>query len=104
MCLVFLGKGIYTKETSNFFFEPRTDRDGGPGGGGTRYIIGEMYSISCMAEVVRPYIDPRLPTMSGRSKSGFHRPGRHCLHQGGGGGRVLDIMYPISCMAVVVWP
>ena len=28
-------------------------------------------------------IDPRIPTMLGRSTSGFHRPGRHCL--GGGG-------------------
>ena len=26
-------------------------------------------------------IDPRIPTMSGRSTSGFHQPGRHCLHQ-----------------------
>ena len=25
--------------------------------------------------------DPRFPTMPGRSTSGFHRPGRHCLHQ-----------------------
>ena len=30
-------------------------------------------------------LDPRIPTMAGRSMSGFHRPGR----QGGGGvGRV----------------
>ena len=34
-----------------------------------------MHGRSCMA------IDPRIPTMSGRSMSGFHRPGRHCLHQ-----------------------
>ena len=26
-------------------------------------------------------IDPRIPTMPGRSTSGFHQPGRHCLHQ-----------------------
>ena len=26
-------------------------------------------------------IDPRIPTMSGRSTSGFHQPGRHCLNQ-----------------------
>ena len=26
-------------------------------------------------------IDPRIPTMPGRRTSGFHRPGRHCLHQ-----------------------
>ena len=26
-------------------------------------------------------IDPRIPTIPGRSMSGIHRPGRHCLHQ-----------------------
>ena len=26
-------------------------------------------------------IDPRIPTVPGRSTSGFHQPGRHCLHQ-----------------------
>ena len=26
-------------------------------------------------------IDLRIPTMPGRSTSGCHRPGRHCLHQ-----------------------
>ena len=26
-------------------------------------------------------IDPRIPTMPGRSTSGFHQPSRHCLHQ-----------------------
>ena len=29
-------------------------------------------------------IDPRLPAIPGRSTSGFHQPGRHCLHQRGG--------------------
>ena len=29
----------------------------------------------------RMVIDPRIPTMPGRSMSGFPRPGRHCLHQ-----------------------
>ena len=29
----------------------------------------------------RVTIDPRIPTMPGRSTSGFHRPDRHCLHQ-----------------------
>ena len=29
----------------------------------------------------RMTIDPRIPTMSGRSTSGLHRAGRHCLHQ-----------------------
>ena len=29
----------------------------------------------------RMTIDPRIPTLPGRSTSGFHQPGRHCLHQ-----------------------
>ena len=29
----------------------------------------------------RMNIDPRIPTMPGRSTSGFHRPGGHRLHQ-----------------------
>ena len=29
----------------------------------------------------RVTIDPRTPTMPGRSTPGFHQPGRHCLHQ-----------------------
>ena len=29
----------------------------------------------------RMTIDPRIPTMPGRSRSGFHRPGRHCSRQ-----------------------
>ena len=41
------------------------------GGGGTHL---------CMAVVVT--IDPRIPTMPERSTSGFHQPGRQCLHQG----------------------
>ena len=40
-------------------------------------------------------INPRIPTTPGRRKSVFHRPSRHCLHQGG-------VLMP--CMAVVVWP
>ena len=29
----------------------------------------------------RMAVDPRIATMPGRSTSGFHRPGRHCMHQ-----------------------
>ena len=29
----------------------------------------------------RMTIDVRIPIMPGRSTSGFHQPGRHCLHQ-----------------------
>ena len=43
----------------------------GGGGGGTHI----MHRRSRMT------IDPRIPTTPGRSTSGFHRPGRHCLHQ-----------------------
>ena len=35
-----------------------------------------MYDRSCMP------IDPRIPTLPGRTTFGFHRPGRRCLHQG----------------------
>ena len=46
---------------------------------------GGMYSLLCMAVVVlRMTIGPRIPTMPGRSTSGFHRPGRA---GGGRGGR-----------------
>ena len=45
------------------------------------YSIEEMYSISCMSVVVCMTIDPRIPTRPERSMSGFHRPGRHFLHQ-----------------------
>ena len=49
-------------------------------------------------------IDPRIPTMPGRSTSGFHQPGRHFLHHarsavrgsikgeaGGGGASAVDL-------------
>ena len=40
-------------------------------GGCARFVHGRC----------RMAIDPRIPTMPGRSTSGFHRLGRHCLHQ-----------------------
>ena len=55
--------------------------EGKVGGSGTeRGGGGGVIIVSCMA-VVRRTIDPRTPTMSGRSTSGFHRPGRPCAHQ-----------------------
>ena len=42
---------------------------------GRRYVLDLTHGRSRMA------IDPRIPAMPGRSMSGFHRPGRHCLHQ-----------------------
>ena len=49
------------------------------GGGGTHV----MYGRSRMA------IEPRAPTLRGRSTSGFHRPGRYCLHRARRAVRVL---------------
>ena len=34
-------------------------------------------------------IDPLIPTMLGRSTSGFHRPGRHRVHYAGSAVRCL---------------
>ena len=43
---------------------------------------GERELMSFMAAVVQSMtIDPRIPTMPGRSTSGFHRPGRHCTER-----------------------
>ena len=39
--------------------------------GGTQFVHGRS----------RLTIDPRIPTMPGRSTSAFHQSGRHCLHQ-----------------------
>ena len=63
--------------------------------------LGPISSLSLALQVVQPRcfwegggcthrmyggrsrmtIDPRIPTMLGRSTSGFHRPGSPCLHQ-----------------------
>ena len=50
------------------------------GGRGWRARGGWGVLMSCMAVVVMT-IDPRIPTMPGRSTSGFHRSGRHFQHQ-----------------------
>ena len=34
-------------------------------------------------------INPRIPTMTGQSTSGFHRLGRHRVHQAGSAVRML---------------
>ena len=41
------------------------------GGGGAQFVHGRS----------RMTIYPRIPTLPGRSTSGFHQSGRHCLHQ-----------------------
>ena len=45
---------------------------GNRGGEGCTQLV---HSRSRMA------IEPRIPTMPGRSTSGFHQPGRHCVHR-----------------------
>ena len=40
-------------------------------GGRTQFVHGRS----------RMTVDPRIPTMPGRSTSGFHQTGRYCLHQ-----------------------
>ena len=48
------------------------------GRGGEGRVLDAMRGRSRMTR------DPRVPTMPGRSTSGFHRPGRHCLNQARG--------------------
>ena len=43
----------------------------GRGGGGTQFVHGRS----------RMTVYPRIPTMPGRSTSGYHQPGRRFLHQ-----------------------
>ena len=47
----------------------RQGRGGGPGG-------AYMMHVRCLKTT-----DPRISTVPGRSTSGFHLPGRRCLHQ-----------------------
>ena len=60
----------YSNNNNNhtfFFMEPDTRGRGGC----TQFVHGRS----------RMTIDPRIPSMPGRSTSGFHQPGRHWLHQ-----------------------
>ena len=52
---------------------------------------GETYSFSRIVAVVCMTKDPRIPTMPGRSTSGFHttRAGIACIKREGGGGQCL---------------
>ena len=57
--------------------------------GARRVFTGQQADIACTKQGrgvldtihgrSRMIIDPRIPTMPGRSTPGFHRPGRHCL-------------------------
>ena len=49
----------------------------GTGGG----VLDRRDVLVLMHGRSRMTIDPRIPKMPGRSTSGFHRPGRPCLHQ-----------------------
>ena len=46
---------------------------------GNRGRGGRVYSV--VHGRSRMTIDPRIPTIPGRSTLGYHQPGRHCLHQ-----------------------
>ena len=48
-------------------------RRGGVGGGCTQFVNGRS----------RMTVDPRIPTVPGRSTSGLYQPVRYCLHQAG---------------------
>ena len=72
-------------------------------GGGSHFLSVKVYRKGGCTQFVygrsRMTIDPRIPTMPGRSTSGFHQPGRHCLHQARSAVRCLasrmkDELYP----------
>ena len=50
-----------------------SDRGGG--------VLERRDMLDLMHGRSRMTIDARNPTIPGRSMSGFHRPGRYCLHQ-----------------------
>ena len=73
----------------------RYERDGAGEAGQYMYEVpgimvcrgwGVGYTLIIIHDRTRVAVDPRIPTMPGRSSSLFHRPGRHCLHQARGGG------------------
>ena len=47
-------------------------------------MVGGKGVLIVMRGRNRMTLDRRIPTMPGRSVSGFYRPGRHCLHQARG--------------------
>ena len=53
-------------------------RQAGRGEGG---VLDRRDVLDLMHGRSRVTVDLRIPTMPVRSISGFHRPGRHCLHQ-----------------------
>ena len=59
----------------------KASSDGKRGGEGVVERGGRRRVYSVVHSVSRMTIDPRIPTLPGRSTSGFHQSGRHCLHQ-----------------------
>ena len=49
--------------------------------GGGEVVLDRKYVVDLMHNRSRRTIDPPFSTMPGRIMSGFHRPGRHFLHQ-----------------------
>ena len=61
------------------------------GGGGVYSVLSGVLSTQFVHGRSRMTIDPRTPTMPGRSTSGFHQPGGYCLHQA----RLRDAIIPL---------
>ena len=62
-------------------------RKGGEGGG----VLDRRNVFDLMHGRSRMTVDPRIPTMPGRSMLGFHRPGKHCLHHARRKGREVSL-------------
>ena len=57
----------------NYLLAGHNEEEGG--------VLGRRDILDFTQGRSRVTIDPRIPAMPGRSTSGVHRPGRHCLHQ-----------------------
>ena len=61
--------------TRRIALSSESEKEKGGGGGGARGDTQFVHGRSRMT------VDPRIPTLPGRSTSGFSQPGRRCLHQ-----------------------
>ena len=66
---------------------------GAEGWGGGRGVLDRRDVLDLMHGRSRMIIDLRIPTIPGRGMSGFHRPGRHCLHQEAEEGESLMVLF-----------
>ena len=64
----------------------------GEGGG----VLDRRYVLNLMHGRSRMIIDPRIPTMPGRSMSGFHRPGRAKIGVNDMAPKLGPTVFPIS--------